>query len=68
MGKNLYFYNGPIEYFEVCICNKWKGYTHALSEKQARRFLTQQFKQEHGYEPRSSIKLSGKIELIEKEN
>lgn len=64
MKKKLYFYNGPVEHFEACICNKWAGYTHASSEEQARRFLTQQFKQEYGYEPRSSIKLSGKIELI----
>lgn len=64
MKKHLYLYNGPVEHFEACICNKWAGYTRASSEEQARRFLTQQFKQEHGYEPRSSIKLSGKIELI----
>lgn len=68
MEKNLYFYSGPVVYFEVCICNKWEGYTHATSEKQARSFLTRQFKREHGYEARFSIKLPGKIKLIGKEN
>ena len=64
MKKNLYYYVGPVEHFETCICNKWAGYTRASSEEQARIFLTQQFKKEHGYEPRSLIKLSGKIELV----
>lgn len=64
----MYFYSGPVERFDVCICNKWEGYTHATSEKQARGFLTLQFKKAHGYESRSSIKLSGKIELTGKEN
>lgn len=59
---NLYSYDGPVEQFGVCVSNRWKAITYAISEKKARSNLVYQFKKEHGLMARSRIKLPGKIE------
>ena len=61
-----YSYDGPVEEFGRCICQRWRSSTYAVSEHKARCNLTYQFKKEHNKVPSAKIVLSGKIALDER--
>lgn len=65
---NLYSYDGPVTVFGVCVVNRWKGSTYAVSEKKARSNLAYQFKKSSNRVPGADVTLPGKITLVEGEN
>lgn len=67
MEYKEYSYSGPVEAFGRCIANNWKAKTTATSEGRARSNLIFRYKKEHGYAPTASIKLPGKIKVLEQE-
>lgn len=61
---NRYRYSGPVMEFNRCIVFNWKAETSASSEKKARSNLAYRFKKENNRTLNSSIKLTGKLELV----
>lgn len=61
MEQHRYEYDGPVEEFGRCICNRWYGTTLATSEKKARSNLAYQFKKQYNKTPGTKITLPGKI-------
>ena len=61
---NKYSYEGPVMEFDVCIADRWKGQTMAISEKKARSNLAYQFKKRNNRIPASKITLPGKIVMV----
>lgn len=64
MQYHEYLYSGPVKEFDTIINNKWEAQTSAPSEAKARSNLVYRYKREHGKTPNSSIKLTGKIQLV----
>lgn len=62
---HLYFYEGPVKYFDVYIDPYWSGSTLAVSEAKAKSNLTYNYKIDHGYLPNTCITLPGEIIMIE---
>lgn len=60
-----YSYDGPVVEFGRCIAHRWHGTTYAVSERKARSNLVFRFKDENGKAPTASIKLPGKIVVVE---
>lgn len=63
-GYNRYVYDGPVNEFDRCICQRWTGSTYAVSEKKARANLEFRYKKENGKAPHAKVHLPGKLELI----
>ena len=59
-----YIYNGPVLYFNQCICDRYFGETVAASPSKAKSNLAYRFKKENGLVPSSKISLPGKIEEV----
>lgn len=64
--SNLYSYDGPVTRFGTCVTTKFQGHTVAVSEKQARNNLCQQYKRSFGLMPSAKVELPGKITLVER--
>jgi len=64
MKSNLYLYDGPVYRFERIYTPKWRAYTYATSEKQARSNLTFQFKHQEGLASGTKVTLPGEIKLV----
>lgn len=62
---NKYAYNGPVMEFGRCIIDNWKGTTYAVSEKKAISNLEFQFKKQNNKLPSSSVRLTGKLKILE---
>lgn len=60
-----YTYKGPVMEFDRIICNDWSGDTIASTEKQAKLFLTHQFKVNNNRLPNARITLPGKVKKLE---
>lgn len=60
---NRYTYDGPVMEFGICISNRWRGSTYAVSEKKARSNLAYQFKKNNNRVPGTRITFPGKVEL-----
>ena len=60
-----YSYDGPVTVFGICVMNRWKGETMAVSEAKARCNLTYQFKRQNNRVAGSRIELPGKVNMIE---
>lgn len=61
MEKKLYFYDGPVMEFGICIANKWRSKTVAISEEKARCNLAYQFKKANNKVPGAQITIPGKL-------
>lgn len=61
---SLYMYNGPVMYFDRCVCDRYFGETVAASPAKAKSNLAYRFKKENGLVPSSKISLPGKIEEV----
>lgn len=61
---DTYIYDGPVMEFNVCISNRWKGRTRAVSENRARSNLAYQFKKSNNRLACANITLPGKIEKL----
>lgn len=64
METNLYLYEGPVMKFDTCIVNKWKAYSCALTEAEARSNLAYRFKIQNNLLPGARISLPGKFTVI----
>lgn len=58
---NQYTYDGPVMEFDICVANRWKGSTYAVSEKKARTNLAYQYKKKNNRMPGTKITLPGEI-------
>lgn len=58
-----YHYDGPVVKFNVCIQDRWKASTFALSEAKARNNLAYRYKKEHEMVPNTKITLPGRLIL-----
>lgn len=56
-GKMRYYYFGPVFRFEMLIAEWWKGWTEAVSKKQALNNLTAKAKKDFGYLPIAKLSL-----------
>lgn len=61
---NKYQYEGPVVMFGVCIMDKWKGETMAVSEAKAKSNLAYQFKKQNNRIAGSHITLPGEIKMV----
>jgi hypothetical protein len=59
-----YIYEGPVMIFGICVMNKWKGETTAVSESKARSNLAYQFKKQNRRAATSNITLPGEIKMV----
>lgn len=59
-----YEYDGPVMIFGVCVMNRWKGETMAVSESKARSNLAYQFKKQNKRVASSNVTLPGKIKMV----
>lgn len=64
MKSNLYLYDGPVYRFDKIYTPRWRAYTYAASEKQARSNLIFQFKHQNGFAPGTRMSLPGEIKLV----
>lgn len=62
---NCYSYDGPVMEFEICVANRWKASTYAVSEKKARSNLTFQYKRSNNKLPNTRVTLPGKLVLVQ---
>lgn len=69
MESRLYLYEGPVMKFETCIVNKWRAYSYAANEGEARSNLAYRFKKQNNLLPGARITLPGKFTVLgEEEN
>lgn len=59
-----YIYNGPVLYFNQCICDRYFGETVAVSPAKAKSNLAYRFKKENGLVQTSKVSLPGKIKEV----
>lgn len=64
-NTNLYVYDGPVYRFEKMFLARWRAFTWASSEKQAKSDLTYRCKQEHGFLPSAKLTLTDKVRLVQ---
>lgn len=57
----LYYYDGPVMEFDMCVVSRWQASTYAVSEKKARSNLAFRFKKLHNKTNTVKITLPGKI-------
>lgn len=60
-----YSYDGPVMEFNICVANRWKASTYAVSEQKARNNLAYQFKKKNNKVPGTKISLPGKIIVMQ---
>ena len=60
----LYFYDGPVMEFNICVASHWQSSTYAISEQKARNNLIYQFKKKNNKLPNTKITLPGKLTLL----
>lgn len=63
--NNLYLYDGPVYRFEKLFIARWRAFTWAASERQAKSNLTIRCKQEHGLLPSAKLNLPDKVRLVQ---
>lgn len=59
-----FYYDGPVTKFGICITNRWKGTTFAMSAKKAKSNLIYQFKKQYGYTSNTKIDIPGKVVAV----
>lgn len=62
---NRYIYDGPVMFFDSCVCGKWQSETMATSEKKAKSNLAYQYKRNNNLVPSAKITLPGKLQLAD---
>lgn len=56
-----YCYDGPVESFGRCICNRWIASTCATSEKKAKNNLRYQYTKNNNLTANAKVSLPGKL-------
>jgi hypothetical protein len=57
-------YNGPVMYFDRCVCDRYFGETVAASPAKAKSNLAYRYKKENNLVPSSKISLPGEIKEV----
>ena len=59
-----YYYNGPVMYFDKCVCDRYSAETVAATPAKAKSNLAYRYKMENNMVPATRISLPGKIEEV----